>query len=379
MRIRNVGVVCGKRTPVGVIGGALRQVPSPLLLSSVISAVLGGVPLSLISSAVFGCSLQGNLGINPVKQALSLSKVENIPSYLINTGHSGGLDSVLLACQSIQMGEDLVLCGGFDSSSNCPHSIQGRNSWKSGENVKDELQMAYYTSKGMHYGLALEELIVKLQISRRSQESYAAHAQKRRKIALKTGVFEKEIQGLEVLNEDELVFYPENQNFKPIFYSTGSISAVCTAWPSDGAVALLLGSLSTIQKFHLSCLASVSAVWKANLTDISFYTTVETGVKKILNLFGLAIHNIDLWEINDFFALIPTVLCEKLGIDLEKVNITGGNLSIGDTFSASSARSVLTASLQMELRQAEFSVLISLNCSNEVVIVLLRSSNLTHN
>lgn len=378
MKIGNVGVISGKRTPFGVLGGALRQIPSPLLLSSVVSAALDRAPHNLLSSAVFACSLQGNLGINPVKQALSLSKLENVPSYLINSGHSGGLDSVFLACQSIQMGENLVLCGGFDSSSNCPHSVQGRTSWRSGECVKDELPLTYYTSKSVHYGLALEELIVKLQISRQAQESYSAHAQKRRRIGLKTGVFEKEIQKLEVLNEDELVFYPENQNYKPIFYSTGSISAVSTAWPADGAVAVLLGNFSIIQKFNLDCLALVSAVWKANIKDIFFYETVEIGVKKVLNLFGLGIHNIDLWEINDFFAVIPTILCERLKIDMEKVNTTGGNLSIGDTFSASSSRSVLTASLQMELRQLDFSIIISLNCSNEVTIVLLKSSKNTH-
>lgn len=373
MKIKNVGIVSGKRTPFGALGGALRQIPSPLLLSSVIIPALDSTPHNLVSSAVFGCAMQANLGINPVKQALSLSKIENVPSYLINTGHSGGLDSLVLACQSIEMGEDIVLCGGFDSSSTCPHSLQGRTSWINSEGIKDELPFTYYTSKSIHYGLALEEIVAKLQISRKSQEDYFRHAQKRRKLSLKTGTISKEIHQLEVLNEDEQVFYPENEDYRPLFYLGGTITAVATAWPSDGAVAIQLANLSTIKKFSLNTLSQISAVWKANIKDIHFYETVEIGVKKVLRLYGLGIHNIDLWEINDFFALIPVVLCEKLGIDMEKVNFTGGNLSIGDTFSASSARSILTASLQMDLRQLSFSVIISLNCVNEVTIVLLQS------
>lgn len=373
MKIKNVGVVSGKRTPFGVLGGALRQIPSPLLLSSLIAPVLEGTPYNLVSSAVFGCALQSNLGINPVKQALSLSKIENVPSYLINTGHSGGIDSLVEACRSIQMGEDIVLCGGFDSSSTCPHSLQGRTSWKSGESIKDELPQPYHTSKSLHYGLALEELITKLQIPRRQQEDYFRHSQKRRRLSLKTSTVSKEIHPLDVLNEDEQVFYPESQDFRPLFFSTGTISAITTAWPADGAVALQLGSLKTLKNFNLNTLSQIAAVWKGNTGDLHFYETVRTGLKTVLNLYGLATHNIDLWEINDYFALIPTVLCEKLGIDLEKVNFTGGNLSIGDTFSASSARSLLTASVQMDLRQLDFSVVVSVNCVNEVTIVLLQS------
>ena len=127
MIFNNVAIVSGKRTAVGCIGGAFKHIPSPLLLSQIIKPALEKTPFSLITNSVFGCSSQYNLGINPAKQALELSGLESIPSYIINNGHIGGLKSVVLAAQHLEHNQSVALCGGFDSASLTPHTLHGRD------------------------------------------------------------------------------------------------------------------------------------------------------------------------------------------------------------------------------------------------------------
>jgi acetyl-CoA C-acetyltransferase len=347
-------------------------------MSSLVSKTLSTIPKPLLSSAIFACSVQSNQGVSPAKQILSLNGFESVPCILINKGHSGGLFSLILACQSLMLHEDLVLCGAFDSSSTSPHTIQGRQGWSSGSQLKDELPTAYLNDEGTHLGLALEAVVSKIGIARVEQEDYFRHVRIRRKVMQKLKYFEKEIVQLDLLAEDELVEYPENKPFGPLFYSTGTITAVTSALPADGAGAFLLAKKKVAQKFGLNHLASVLAFWKGRSEDFMFWETAVEGVKKVLFTHGLNVDNVGLWEINDFFAVFPVVLCKMLKIDYGIVNVAGGNLSIGDTLAASSARCVVSACSLLKERDVEFAVVVSINCAYEISVVLLRAESITH-
>ena len=375
MIFKRVGIVSGARTAIGCINGMFKHLPSPLILSQILVPALSQTPVALVSQAIFSSCLQANLGICPVKQAMSLAGFPNIPSFAINNGHSGGLKAVVLASQAIELGSKVVLCGGFDSASLAPHSLQGRSGWRA-STVTDELPIAYFSSNGLHYGLTIEEINAKFNVSRSEQEDFSRYAFDRRLVCIKTKYFEKEIRG-EAKN-DELGFYPEYKSINPLFYSAGSVTSLTTALPSDGAVALQVADKEVIRKFQLDCLADVVAFVHERGHPVLFPSILPKSIKKLLDCAGIHKSMIGLWEVNDFFSTIPSVVCKVLEIPMKIVNVTGGNMSVGDILGGSSAKSVLSCCLAMKERQEEYGVVISSNCDGEVVAVLLRNSSFTN-
>lgn len=372
MIIKDVVILKVCRTPVGVLLGALRQVPAPLLLSALIGNCLLDTPKSLISSAVFASSVQAHQGLDPVKQALSLNSLENTPTNLINSGHSGALISLILASRSLMLGDQVVLCGGFDSSSTAPHVLPGRKGWASCTSAEDELPKVYLTDDKVHFGMAIEELIIKEDVPRAIQDDYFNHVRVRRKVMRKLNYYEKEIIKLDLLGEDELVDYPENMSIRPLFYSTGTVNSFTAAAPGDGAVAIKVARRKLAADFGLEPLVSVVAYWIGR-KETRLVENLAIGVKKVLETQGIGVHNVGVWEINDFFAVLPAVFCKVVKVEMEKVNVAGGNLVIGDTLAASSGRGVVTASVVMHEKGLEYGVVVSVNCSSEVTVVLLKS------
>lgn len=367
MLFKKVGIVKGTRTAVGSIAGMFKQVPSPFLLSQTLRPVLEGTPVALLSNAIYSSCLQANLGINPVKQALSMIGIENLPSVCINNGHNGGLKSLLLASQTIELGSQIILCGGFDSSSLAPHSLQGRRTWSQ---ITDELPLAYYSSTGLHYGLAIEEINSKYSISRDEQEDYSRYAFLRRQVAIKKKHFDLEIVG--DLTKDELGIYPEHKHINPLFYSAGSVTSLTSALPSDGAVSLLVGNLETIEKLGLDLIGKVAAFVQVRKHPVIFPDILEETVKVLLDSAGIHKSEVNVWEINDFFATIPSVVCKVLKIPMEIVNIYGGNLAFGDTLAASSAKCALNCCKALQERNEKYAVAISSNCDGEVIALLIK-------
>lgn len=365
-------IVSGKRTPIGSIGKSLRQIPSPFLLAQALKGLKNLVPESWLGCGVFACALQRSLGINPSKQGLYLAGFDKLNSFTINTGHTGGIKSLILACQEILMGAQGALCGGFDSASLAPHVLMGRSGWKPHNGIIDTLSQAYTASTGIHYGLAIEELNMTYNISRVEQETYSRYAFKRRNACQKIKYFDEEIVTLDVLLDDELCIYPEFEPIGPLFYSRGTVTSLTTALPSDGATVLLVARKDAVEKLGLDYLVCV-VDWVEKRGDmIKFPEILNKTVKELLVRNGLMIHNIGLWEFNDFFATIPFLCCKILGVKLENANATGGNLSLGDTLAASSARSVLNCARWMKLREIKFGVVVSTNCEGEVVVMLLK-------
>jgi acetyl-CoA C-acetyltransferase len=374
MVFKNVVIVGGKRTPVGCIGGSLKQVPSPLLLSSIIKPGLGSTPVSLVSSAIFSCALPYNIGINPAKQALALSGIENVPAYTVNNGHLGGLKSAVLASQDIETNRSVVLCGGFDSSSLAPHTLKGRKGWDSDEKILDELCTAYYTSTNLHYGLAIEQLVTEYGVHRADQETYTTRAFDRRQVCLRTDYFDKEIWKLNILNSDELCIYPHNLVLGPLFYSVGTITSYTTALPSDGAVVIQLAHIDIVRKFDIDYLGYILGYIHIRKHPILFPDILYNGIKKLLESVGLNKSSIGLWEINDYFSVIPCIISKVLDINFNIINLSGGNLAVGDTLGASGAKSLLSCIMNMQHRFIEYGVVISTNCDGEILALALKSN-----
>ena len=372
MIIKDVVILAACRTPVGVLLGALRQVPAPLLLSALVGNCLLDTPKSLISSAVFASCVQAHQGLDPVKQALSMNSLEHTPTTLINSGHSGALVSLILASRALMLGDQVVLCGGFDSSSTAPHVLPGRQGWASCPSAEDELPKVYLNDDKIHFGLAIEEIVVKEDMPRAFHEDYFNHARTRRKVMQKLNYFDKEIVKLDVLGEDELGDYRETSSIRPLFYSTGTVTSFTAAVPADGAVALKVARKSVAASFGLKPLVSVVACW-AGKRETRLVDSLAAGVKSVLEAYGIGVHNVGIWEVNDFFAVLPALFCRHLKVGMEKVNVAGGNLVIGDTLAASSGRGLVTASVLMHEKGLEFGVVVSVNCSSEVTVVLLKS------
>ena len=174
-----------------------------------------------------------------------------------------------------------------------------------------------------------------------------------------------------MLSNDELCIYPEYVSFSPLFYSMGSVTSYTTSLPSDGAVVLQIGNVDVIQKLSLGYLASVSCFVHQRSHPVNFPDILINTIKKLLGSVGITKSAIGIWEINDFFASIPSVISKILQIPLNTINLDGGNLSIGDTLAASSAKCVLSCSLLMQERNIEYGVVISTNCDGEIAALLL--------
>lgn len=371
--MQDVVIIAAVRTPIGSFGGALSTLSATELGAAAIKGALSraGVAPELVDEVYMGNVVSANVGQAPAKQAaLKAGLPANIPCTTINKVCASGTKAIMLAAQSIQLGQtNVAIAGGMESMSNVPYYVpKARFGYKYGNAelvdglAKDGL-IDVYDQCAM--GVFADATADTYQISREAQDAYAIQSYKRAEAATESGAFSAEIVPVEVagrkgpvmVSEDEEyknVFYDKIPNLKPAFTKTGTVTAANASTINDGASALVLMSATKAAELGLKPLARIVAYADAEQEPQWFTTAPTKAVPKALERAGLTADQIDFYEINEAFAVVPLAFAQVLDIPQEKLNVFGGAVSIGHPLGASGARIVTTLTNVLQQRGGRY-------------------------
>ena len=354
-------IVSFGRTPIGSFLGSLSTVSAPRLGSIAIKGVVDniGIDKSLINQVIMGNVLSAGVGQAPARQASIYAGLsEEVDCLTINKMCGSGLQAIMLADEIIKSNPDrIIIAGGMESMSLSPHYLlNSRTGTKLGEGkivdgmITDGLWDVY---NDKHMGNCAEMCADKYSISREEQDEYAIRSYKRAQEAISTKKFDSEIVPVEVttkksatvVNTDEepsRVSFDKLKMLRPVFQKDGSVTAGNASTINDGAAACLIMSSSKAKELGLSPLASIEAHCSFSQSPEWFTTSPIYSTKKLLNQINMDINDIDLFEINEAFSVVALAAIKDLALDIDKVNIYGGAVSMGHPIGASGARIMCT-------------------------------------
>ncbi len=360
--MNKVYIISSVRTPIGSFGGVLSGLTAIQLGSEAMKGAIASAncPVEKIDEVFFGNVCQANLGQAPARQAaLAAGIPQNVPCTTVNKVCSSGLKSVMFGSQSIMLGmTDIILAGGMESMSNIPYYIdKARWGYKYGGGhlidglEKDGLKDPYF---GKAMGCFADDTAAQYHISREDQDEYAMSSYKRSADATQQGKFKNEIIPItipqrkgepRVISEDEeykKVKFEKIPVLKPVFSKEGTVTAANASTINDGASALILASEKAVKKYGLQPIAEILSFADAAQEPEWFTTAPIKAAPKAIERAALSIDDIDLYEVNEAFAVVPLVFNKELGISHDKVNIHGGAVSLGHPLGASGARILTT-------------------------------------
>ncbi|MFM8542367.1 MAG: thiolase family protein [Chakrabartia sp.] len=358
------------RTPMGGMQGALASVPATKLGSIAIAAAVerAGVAPDAIDQVIMGCVLPGALGQAPARQAsIGAGLPLSTGATTINKVCGSGMKATMMAAEAIIAGtSDVVVAGGMESMTNAPYLLtKHRSGARLGHDaIKDSmfldgLEDAYEPGRAM--GSFAEETCREYQFTREQQDDYALRSLTRAKDAIASGAFAKEITPVEVTTRSgtsviEVDEQPGNAKpdkiptLKPAFAKDGTITAANASSISDGAAAIVVTKESVAKAQGLPIAARVIA-WATNSQEPARFTSAPVpAIRKVMATAGWSLEDVDLFEINEAFAMVPMIAMKELGIPAEKLNVNGGATALGHPIGASGARIIATLIAALETR-----------------------------
>ncbi|WP_461107233.1 acetyl-CoA C-acyltransferase [Spirosoma koreense] len=359
--MNEVVIVSAVRTPIGSFGGGLSPLTAIDLGAVAIRAALqrAGIEADLVQEVYMGNVVSANLGQAPAKQAaLQAGLPATVPCTTINKVCASGTKAIMLAAQSIQLGlADVVVAGGMESMSNAPYYVpKARFGYKYGNAelidglARDGLVDAYDQCA---MGVFADQTAQTYAISRQEQDDYTTQSYRRAEASTQNGHFAAEIVPVDVpgrkgsvtVREDEEyknVIYDKIPSLKPAFTADGTVTPASSSPISDGASALIVMSRRKADALGLKPLARILAYADAEQEPQWFTTAPTKAVPLALERAGLQPTDIDFYEVNEAFAVVPLAFSKVLNIPQEKLNVFGGAVSIGHPLGASGARIVTT-------------------------------------
>ncbi len=359
--MQEVFIVGAARTPIGSFLGALSSLSAPQLGAVAIEAAVqrAGVPAERIGEVLMGNVLQAGVGQAPARQAMRGAGLPDaVPAVTVNKVCGSGLYAAMLAARAIRLGEyDVAVAGGMESMSNAPYLLpKARAGYRMGHGqlvdamIHDGLWDPY---NDFHMGNAGELCAREEGFDREAQDTFARQSYEFALTAQKEGRFREEIapvtvrtrKGETVVEEDEepgRARLEKMPSLRPAFQKDGTITAANASKIDDGAAALVLASGRAVERHGLTPLARVVA-WGGHAQAPEWFTTAPVGASRVvLEKAGLGVEDIDLWEINEAFAVVTMAAMRQLGLPREKVNPWGGAVALGHPLGASGARILVT-------------------------------------
>jgi acetyl-CoA C-acetyltransferase len=346
-------IVSSARTPMGSMLGVFSQVPAWELGGHAINAawVRAGIAHDQIDNVIMGCVLSAGQGQAPARQAAIFGKVAlHTPCLTINKMCGSGLASVMMAHDLIRSGShNIIIAGGFENMSRAPYLLtKARNGYRLGNQEMydhmflDGLQDAYEHKLMGEYA---EATATKFGFTREMQDEFAIRSLSRAKHAADHELFKDEIVAVGDVVEDETIrkLKPEKvPHLKPAFHPTGTVTAANSSGIADGAAAHLLMKASQAKALGLKPLAKI--IGHASFAqDPAWFTTAPVyAIKKLLEQIHWKKEEVDLFEINEAFAVVTMTAIKELSLDPEKVNVNGGACALGHPIGASGARTLAT-------------------------------------
>jgi acetyl-CoA C-acetyltransferase len=345
------------RTPMGGFQGDLSGVAAPKLGAAAIRAALAGVDPTAISEVIMGCVLPAGLGQAPARQAaLGGGLPASVPTTTVNKMCGSGMKAAMLAFDAIASGSaDIIVAGGMESMTNAPYLLpKARGGLRMGHGeVKDHmfldgLEDAYQPGRLM--GSFAEEAATHYQFTRTMQDDYALASLSRALKAEKEGWFSAEITAVDagkggIVSQDEQPqkARPEKiPTLKPAFAKDGTVTAANASSISDGAAALVISRATTAEREALTPLARIVG-HASHAEEPQWFSRAPVGaINKLLTRVGWTINEVDLFEINEAFAVVNLIAMHELAIPHEKMNVHGGACALGHPIGASGARIIVT-------------------------------------
>ena len=365
----NAYILSGARTPSGSFLGSLSTVGATKLGAIAIEAAVkkSGVSKEKITEVYMGNVIQAGEGQAPARQASLFSGLpESIPCTTINKVCGSGLQTIIQAAQSIKSGDNtLVVAGGMENMSMAPHLLpKSRGGFKFGETtLKDSMQWDglwdVYSDRPM--GNCAEDTLKELKISREEQDEFAIESFTRAQKATEAGVYKSEIapvtvkgrKGDTVVEEDDGIFkanFEKMKALRPAFDKAGTITAGNASTINDGAAAVIVGGeeYKDQAKFKIISYAN-------HAQNPTWFTTAPAqAMKKCLQKADLTFNDIELFEINEAFAMVTLSAVKECELDSSKVNIYGGGVSLGHPIGCSGTRIVVTLMNALERENKQY-------------------------
>jgi len=357
----SVVIVGSKRTAIGSFLGQFTGVPTTKLGSIAIRAALdqSGVAPADVSEVIMGCVLPANLGQAPARQAaLGADLPVGTGCTTINKVCGSGMKAIMLGTDLIKAGSaTVVVAGGMESMTNAPHMVNARTGIRYGDGqLVDHMAWDGLTNPydGKAMGVFGELCADKYHFTREEQDAFAIESVNRAKAAQQNGAFAGEIVPVTVSGrKGDVVVDTDEQpgrsdvakipTLKPAFRKeNGTITAASSSSISDGAAALVLLSADDANKRGLKPLARIVAHATHSQEPQWFTTAPVAAIHKVLDKAGWKVEEVDLWEINEAFAVVAMTPMRELGIAHEKLNVNGGACALGHPIGASGARLVVT-------------------------------------
>ena len=355
-------IVGAKRTAIGSFLGQFTGVPTTTLGATAIKAAVeqAGVPVADVSEVIMGCVLPANLGQAPARQAsLAAGLPKSTGCTTINKVCGSGMKAIMLAHDLFKAGSaSIVVAGGMESMTNAPHMLpNSRTGNRYGNfNAVDHMAWDGLTNPydGQSMGVFAEATADKYGFTREEQDAFAIESVKRAQAAIASGAFAEEIVAVTVsTRKGDVEFATDEQpgksdiskipTLKPAFRRDGgTVTAASSSSISDGAAATVVMSADEAARRGLKPLASIVG-HATNSQDPEWFTTAPVGaIERVLKQVGWNIGDVDLFEINEAFAVVAMTPIRELGIPHAKINVNGGACALGHPIGASGARLVIT-------------------------------------
>jgi len=367
--MREVVIVGAARTAIGSFQGALASLKAPELGAIAIKEALvrAGVGPADVQEVLMGCVLAAGVGQAPARQAALFAGLpKETPCTTVNKVCGSGLKTVALGAQAIANGDaDVIVAGGMESMSNVPYYLPtARSGMRLGNAVAvdglvhDGLWDVY---NNFHMGSAAELCAREKKIDRAQQDAYAAESYRRALTAQKSGRFAAEVVPVEVKSRKGTVRVDSDEepgrgdieklpSLKAAFEKDGTVTAGNASSLNDGAAAVVLMAREVADKRGAKILGRITGYAQAAQAPEWFTTAPAISIEHALKRAGVSKHEIDLYEINEAFAVVAIVNNQLLGLDAKKVNVNGGAVSLGHPIGASGARILTTLLYELAAR-----------------------------
>ena len=366
--MQDVIIAGAARTAMGGFQGELAPLTAPELGGAAIRAALAQSGLATVDELLMGCVLPAGQGQAPARQAgFAAGLGEEVPATTLNKMCGSGMKAVMMAFDQIALGHASVMAaGGMESMTNAPYllpAMRGGARLGHGRAIDhmflDGLEDAY--DKGRLMGTFAEDCAEAFQFTREAQDDYALASLERAIMAQNAGAFDAEITPVEVTTRkgSHRVATDEQPGtarpgkipqLKPAFREGGTVTAANSSSISDGAAALVLASRAQAKARGIPVRARIAGHASHAQAPADFPTAPVPATRKLLKKLGWTVEDVQLWEVNEAFAVVPMAFMRELGVPHDKVNVNGGACALGHPIGASGARIIVTLLHAMERR-----------------------------
>ncbi len=370
--VREAVIISAVRTPVGKFQGALKSFTAPQLGALVVreSVKRAGVKPEDVDEVIMGCVIQAGVGQNPARQAALHGGIPfGVSAVTINKVCGSGLKAVMMAAQSVKLGDaEIIVAGGMESMTNAPYLMpQAREGYRLGNGtlvdamIHDGLWCAF---ENYHMGNTGEVVATRYGVTREVQDEYAYNSHRKAVAAMKAGKFKDEILPVEipqkkgaaiVFDVDESVredAAPESLGkLKPAFKKEGgTVTAGNASSINDGASAVVVTSLERARELGIEPMARIAAQATSGIEPELVMMAPVEAIQKVVKKAGWSLNEVDLIELNEAFAVQAVAIIKELQLDPQKVNVNGGAVALGHAIGQSGSRLLTTMLYEMKRR-----------------------------